>query len=99
MSLFDEVDDSGTPAGSEGLCEGQARAVQARAGHIGWAGLLRRVFDIDMQHCPNGGAGQLRIIAAIVERAAIEKILSHLGLQPRPPPRTRAREADFPMYG
>ncbi len=87
----DEVDDSGTPAGSEGLCEGEARAVQARAGHIGWARLLRRVFDIDMQHCPNGGAGQLRIIAAIVQRAAIEKILSHLGLQPCPPPRTRAR--------
>ncbi len=75
----DEVDDSGSPAGSEGLCEGQARAVQAQAGHIGWARLLRRVFDIDMQHCPNGGAGQLRIIAAIVERVAIEKILSNSG--------------------
>lgn len=29
-----------------------------------------------MQHC---GAGQLNIIAAILERPAIEKILTHLG--------------------
>ena len=55
--------------------------------------LLKRVFDIDMQHCPNCGAGELKIIAAILERAIVEKILSHLGLDPQPPPRGRAREA------
>jgi hypothetical protein len=46
-----------------------------------------------MQHCPNCGAGELKIIAAILERPVIEKILSHLGLDPQPPPRGRAREA------
>ena len=51
------------------------------------------MFDIDMQHCPNCGAGELKIIAAILERAVVEKILSHLGLDPQPPPRGRAREA------
>jgi len=32
-------------------------------------------------------------MAAILERSVIEKILSHLGLDPQPPPRGRAREA------
>ena len=58
----------------------------------GWARLLKRVFDIDMQHCPNCGGGELKIIAAILERPVIEKILTHLGLDPQPPPRGRARE-------
>ncbi len=51
-----------------------------------------------LQHCPNCGAGELKIIAAILERPAIEKILTHLGIDPQPPPRGRAREAgqDFP---
>jgi hypothetical protein len=60
---------------------------------ISWARLLKRVFDIDMQHCPNCGGGELRIIAAILERSVIEKILTHLGLNPQPPPKSRAREA------
>ena len=64
-----------------------------RPHRIAWARLLKRVFDIDMQHCPNCGAGELKIIAAILERPVIEKILTHLGLDPQPPPRGRAREA------
>jgi hypothetical protein len=32
-----------------------------------------------MQHCPNCGAGELKIIAAILERPVIEKILIHWG--------------------
>jgi hypothetical protein len=54
--------------------------------------LVKRVFDIDMQHCPNCGAGGLNVIAAILERPVIEKILTHQGLDPQPPPRTPARE-------
>ena len=50
-------------------------------------------FDIDMQRCPHCGAGELKIIAAILERPVIEKILSHLGLDPQPPPKGRVREA------
>ena len=45
-----------------------------------------------MQHCPNCGGGELKIIAAILERPVIEKILAHLGLDPQPPPRGRAQE-------
>jgi urea transport system ATP-binding protein len=53
---------------------------------------LKRVFDIDMPHCPNSGRGEPKIIAAILERPVIEKILTHLGLDLRPPPRAPARE-------
>ena len=57
---------------------------------LSWAKLLKRVFEIDMDHCPNYG-GQLKIIAAILEQQVIEKILTHLGLQARAPPRAPAR--------
>jgi hypothetical protein len=53
------------------------------------AHLPKRVFDIDMQHCPNCGGEELRIFAAILERAVIEKILKHLGLGPQPKTPTR----------
>jgi Putative transposase len=80
-----------TQAAATAQCE--VDAVLARPHRISWARLLKRVFDIDMQHCPNCGAGELKIIAAILERQVIEKILTHLGLDPQPPPRGRAREA------
>jgi hypothetical protein len=35
----------------------------------------------------------MEITAAILERPVIEKILSHLGLDPQPPARERVREA------
>jgi hypothetical protein len=34
---------------------------------MNWSRLLKRVFDIDMRHCPNCGGG-LKIIAANLER-------------------------------
>ena len=52
--------------------------------------MLRRVFDIDIEHCPNCG-GTLKIIAAIEDPAVIAKILTHLGLPARAPPRSPAR--------
>ena len=73
-----------------GECDVQK--VQSRPHRISWARLLQRVFDIDVERCPNCGAGELKIIAAIPERPVIEKILSHLGLDPQPPPRGRVRE-------
>ncbi len=78
---------------SAAAAECEVETVQARPHRISWARLLKRVFDIDMQHCPNCGAGELKIIAAILEPPVIDKILTHLGLDPQPPPRGRAREA------
>jgi len=56
------------------------------------------VLKIDLEHCPNCG-GKLTIIAAILDHArvsvpwqpVVEKILTHLGLQARAPPRAPAR--------
>jgi hypothetical protein len=57
---------------------------------LGWAKLLKRVFDLDLTRCPHCG-GELRIVAAILQRQAIEKILNQMGLDLQPPPRAPAR--------
>ena len=56
--------------------------------------MLKRVFDIDIERCPLCG-GQLKLIAAIEEPAAITRILTHLGLAEQPPPRTPAVRVDL----
>ena len=89
----------GPPAHAEPTSEAAAaakcevEAVEAPVHRISWARLLKRVFGIDMQRCPNCGAGELKIIAAILERAVIQKILAHLGLDAQPPPKGRVSEA------
>jgi hypothetical protein len=60
-----------------------------------WARLLKRVFSIDMERCPVCQQGRLRIIAAIMERSVIQKILRHLKLAVDPPPFVPARQAAF----
>ncbi len=57
---------------------------------MSWARLLKRVFDTDIEHCPNCG-GRLKIIAAIEDPQLTVKILTHLGLPVRAPPRAPAR--------
>ena len=86
-----EVQERAAEVAVAGGCDVQT--VQSRPHRVSWARLLKRVFDIDVERCPNCGAGELKIIAAILERPVIEKILSHLGLDPQPPPKGRAREA------
>ena len=67
---------------------------------MSWARLLKRVFDADVQHCPNRD-GALKIIAAPSTRSGIEdppvivKVLKHLGLPTRAPPRSPARRVDL----
>ncbi len=39
---------------------------QSRPMRLGWAKLLKRVFSLDLEHCPNCG-GALKVIAAILE--------------------------------
>ena len=63
-------------------------------GRMRWAQLLKRVFDIDIEHCPHCG-GRLKLIAAIEEPAAIARILTHLGLTAQPPPRAPAVRVDL----
>ena len=77
------------PAQAAPPAECEANCAHQRPVRLSWAKLLRRVFDLDLEHCPNCG-GQLKIIAAILEQPVIEKILTHLGLQARAPPRAPA---------
>jgi hypothetical protein len=52
---------------------------QSTSARMSWARLLKRVFDIDIERCPNCG-GTLKIIAAIENPTVIARILAHLGL-------------------
>ena len=67
---------------------------QPASAHMSWARLLKRVFDIDIEHCLHCG-GTLKIIAAIEDPTVITKILAHLGLPTRAPPRTPAQPLDL----
>jgi len=57
---------------------------------IGWTLRLEPVFEIDMLHCPDCG-GRLKVIAAVLDTPVIERILAHLGLPARAPPRSPLR--------
>ena len=88
--LRSEIIPSPVEQATESACDhAHAQGTPAR---MSWARLLKRVFDID--HCPNCG-GILKIIAAIEDPPVIVKILSHLGLPTRAPPRDPARRFDL----
>lgn len=55
-------------------------SAQGRVHRISCARLLKRVFNIDMPHCPNCGSRELKISAPTLERTVIEKTLTHLEL-------------------
>jgi hypothetical protein len=78
------------PAAAAQLAECEAHCAHHRPVRLSWAELLKRVFEIDMERCPNCG-GELKIIAAILEQPVIEKSLTYLGLQARASPRAPAR--------
>jgi hypothetical protein len=65
--------------------------IQKKPSRMRWAELLARVFSIDMKHCPSCGSESFRVIAAVIERSAVKKVLSHLGLPDQPPDITPAR--------
>ena len=78
------------PAPGAPPVECEASCSHHRPVRLSWAKLLKRVFEIDIEHGPNCGGG-LKIIAAILEQPVIEKILTPLALQARAPPRAPAR--------
>jgi hypothetical protein len=67
-----------------------------------WAQRLKRVFNIDIEVCPEC-EGKVRVIASIEDPQVIKKILNHLGLEsraptpwlPRGPPATREITDNF----
>ena len=54
-----------------------------------WAKFLARVFMIDVTKCSDCG-GEVKVIAVIFEISVIQKILSHEGIEPQPPPQAPA---------
>jgi hypothetical protein len=58
----------------------------ARSRRLAWATLLRRAWGIDALACPHCD-GAMRMIAVIEDEQVARKILKHLGLSFRPPPR------------
>ena len=73
--------------------EGDCEHAPGKPARLRWAQLLKRVFDIDIERCACGG--KLKRIAVIEEPAVIGKILTHIGLDPQPPPRAPARRVDL----
>ena len=82
-----------TPAPQTTAGEGDCRHAHSKPLRMTWARLLKRVFDIDIERCVCGG--KLKIIAVIEQPDVIEKILKHIGLDPQPPPRAKARRVDL----
>lgn len=66
-------------------------AASPASSRFGWARLLKRVFNIDMERCPRCHQGTLRLIAAITELPGIRRLLTHLKLAALPPPIAPAR--------
>jgi len=62
-----------------------------KAGKMSWARLLKRVFKIDVSVCAKCG-GKTKILSAVQDEKSIEKILTHLGLDPKPPPIKPAKQ-------
>jgi hypothetical protein len=75
---------------------------QGAPARLSWARRLKRVFDIDIEHCPNCG-GSLKSIAAIEDPPVIVKILAYLGLHaPHAPLRSDSiysRQSEEPKTG
>lgn len=56
-----------------------------------WGRLLRKVFGIDVESCHACGGKNVKIVAAIMTKSVIEKILNHIGLPPDIPEVAAAR--------
>ena len=72
------------PKGAQTTVHTREHAAHSAPVLMSWARLLKRVFEIDMEHC--ACVGQIKFIAVIEQPEVIEKILTHLGLSPQPPP-------------
>jgi hypothetical protein len=73
-------------AGDCGTVEGKTTKEPRRhPRRYAWAGLLKRVFAVDVLRCDECG-GRMRILCAVNPPEAVRKILDCVGLPSRPPP-------------
>jgi len=67
--------------------QGIEAADRPTSSRLGWARLLQRLFSLDMERCPRGESGALRIIATLIYRPIIRRRrLTPLKLAAYPPP-------------
>ena len=84
------------PLGDSEENEESPNAKPLNSARLGWAKLLKRVFDVDLKRCQLCHSENVKVTAAIMDKKVIDKILSHLGipteapkLHPaRPPPQS-----------
>ena len=80
------------PARCQGAADSERAAARVRSAAIRlWAALLARIYEVFPLICPRCG-GAVRLIAFLTERAAIARILTHLG-EPTVPPALAAARA------
>ena len=79
------------PSPPENTSEHAADHAHGAPARMSWARLLKRVFDIDIEHCPHCGGALEDHRRHRRAPAVIAKILTHLGLPARAPPRSPAR--------
>ena len=86
------------PAQEAKPAECETNCAHHRPVRLSWAKLLKRVFDLDLEHCPNC-AGELKIIAAILEQPGghpamgVPTAIRLKGSLPRCPPRPTTTHA------
>jgi hypothetical protein len=73
-------------------CAPALPAIAKAPTRIPWAELLERVFRIDVLRCERCG-GRMTVLAFLIERASVKKVLEHLGLPTTGPPIAKARSA------
>jgi len=68
-----------------------------RARRLEWSKLLKRTFAIDVLTCSRC-LGRMRLVALIENEQVARRILDHLGLPSRAPPRGAARGSAGPPH-
>ena len=66
------------------VAEGEEKRIPSK----GWAAMIRKVYEVDPMICPKCG-GTMKVIAFIMDYAAVDRIIDHLKLTfvaEKPPP-------------
>jgi hypothetical protein len=67
-----------------GMIEEEPRPVPSK----GWAGMIRKVYEVDPMVCPHCG-GRMKVVAFLTDYAVVDRIMEHLKLifvAEKPPP-------------
>jgi hypothetical protein len=57
------------------MAEEEVRRIPSK----GWAGMIRKVYEVDPMVCPKCG-GKMKVVAFITDYPAVDRIIDHLTL-------------------